>query len=465
MSPEKDQDYFCEGMAEEIINALAKIKGLHVASRTSAFQFKAAAVDSQEIGRRLGVRTFLEGSVRKAGNRLRISAQLINTADGYHLWSDRYDREMEDVFLIQDEIAQAVVDTLKVKLLGPERVAVKRSKAPDISAYNLNLKGRYFWNQRSEEGLNKAISYFTKAIDKDPHYAPAYASLADTYSLLCAYHFRSPADSIPNAREAASRALELDNTSAEAHEAIGHVRLLAETSWKQAEKDYRRAIELNDGFATAHQRLALLYTVLGRREEADLEIERAQKLDPLSLIIQTDAALLCLIKGDPQAAISKSQEVLEMSPQFGVARFALGLALEEEGQFEQAVREFETAGDVAKANTVMAAAQGHALASSGDEASARSVLAQLDDLSNKRYVSPYSRAVVLAGLSEQSAAMSELERAFEEQSVWQVHLHLRVDPRLNSLRRLPAFENLVSRPGVNAQTGQVTEQLNEPRER
>ena len=449
MSPEKDQDYFCEGIAEEIIIALAKVKGLHVASRTSAFQFK-AAVDSREIGRRLGVNTFLEGSVRKAGDRLRITTELINAADGYHLWSERFDRRLHDVFAIQDEIAQAVVDTLKIKLVGADPEPVYRPRTPDFSAYNLNLKGRYFWSQRTEQGLFKAKDYFEQAIQKDPDYAPAYASLADTQCLLCSYHLLSPEESIPDARRAASRSLELDETLAEAHEALAHVRILYEWNWVDAEREYRRALELNRSFATAHQRLALLLTVMGRLGEARAEIERAQELDPLSFIIQTDSALVWLIAGRNEEAISTCHAVLEMAPDFGIARFALGLALEQQGLYDAAVEEFRRAVELSGATSVMTGALGHALGRSGDGDGARETLRRLDKLSPTRYVSPYTRALVWVGLGKENRALAELDRALEERSAWQIHLHLKADPRLAPLREKRAFTHLLAQMGLAA---------------
>ncbi|KPL03963.1 MAG: hypothetical protein AMJ90_02570 [candidate division Zixibacteria bacterium SM23_73_2] len=448
MSPHKDQEYFCDGMAEELINALTKIEKLQVASRTSTFQFKGEAHDIHEIGTKLKVQTVLEGSVRKAKNRLRITAQLVNVADGYHLWSEKYDRDMEDIFSIQDEISLAIVDKLKVKLLGGEKKNLVKRYTDNIEAYNLYLKGRYFWSKRTEQGLKKGIEYLRKAIEKDAHYALAYAGLADSYSLLCSYHILSPKESIPRAEEAATRAMEIDDALAEAYEALAHVRILYDWNWSEAKQEFKRAIQLNPGFATAKQRYSLLLTVMGQLNEAIAQIKQAQELDPLSLIINTDVGLISYIARMYDRAIEQCRNVIDMDPNFGVAHFVLGLAYEQKEVYEDAIAEFKKGISASGGITVMIGALGHTYGVSGNRDEAQRVLAELKELSKQRYVSPYSIATIYIGLGEKDQAFEWLQKAYEGRSVWLIHLHLKVDPRFDNLRSDPRFTVLLKKIGL-----------------
>jgi len=448
MSSQKDQEFFCDGLAEELFNALTKIEKLQVASRTSAFQFKGKAHDIHEIGKKLKVQTVLEGSVRKARNRLRITAQLVNVADGYHLWSEKYDRDMEDIFAIQDEISLAIVDKLKVRLLGEEKDNLVKRYTDNIDAYNLYLKGRYFWSKRTEEGLKKGIEYFKKAIEKDQHYALAYAGLADSYSLLCSYHILLPKGSIPRAMTAARRAMEIDDALAEAYEALAHLRILYDWNWSEAEQEFKRAIQINSGFATAHQRYSLLLTVMGQLDQAIAQIKQAQELDPLSLIINTDVALISYIARQYDRAIEQCRYVIDMDRNFGVAHFALGLAYEQKGVYQEAIAELQKGIATSGGITVMTGALGHTYAVSGKRDKAQKVLRELKELSKRRYVSPYSIATIYIGLGEKDRAFEWLQKAYEDRSVWLIHLHLKVDPRLDSLRSDPRFTVLLKKMGL-----------------
>jgi serine/threonine protein kinase len=448
MSSQKDQEYFCDGMAEELINALTKIEKLQVASRTSAFQFKGKAHDIHEVGKKLKVQTVLEGSVRKARNRLRITAQLVDVADGYHLWSEKYDRDMEDIFAIQDEISLAIVERLKVKLLGGEKKNLVKRYTDNIEAYNLYLKGRYFWSKRTEQGLKKGIEYFKRAIKKDAHYALAYAGLADSYSLLCSYHILSPEESIPRAETAAKRAMQIDDSLAEAYEALAHVRILYDWNWSESQQEFKRAIQVNPSFATAHQRYSLLLTVMGQLDEAIAQIKQAQELDPLSLIINTDVALIFYIARQYDRAIEQSRNVIDMDPNFGVAHFVLGLALEQKKSYKGAIAELQKGISASGGITVMTGALGHAYAVSGNRDKALRVLDELKELSRRRYVSPYTIASIYVGLGEKGQALEWLQKAYEDRSVWLIHLHLKVDPRLDSLRPDPRLKALLKKMGL-----------------
>ncbi|MEJ2722384.1 MAG: protein kinase, partial [bacterium] len=338
VSQKKDQDYLCDGIAEELINHLAKVEGLHVVARTSAFSFKDKNEDIREIGRRLGVETLLEGSVRKAGDRLRITAQLINATDGYHLWSERYDREMEDVFTIQDDITMAIVDKLKITLLGKEKDALVKRHTEDVEAYNLYLKGRFFWNKRTETGYLKGLEYFRQATEQDPSYASAYAGVADSYDLLGWYGYLSPQEAFPRARQAAEKARDLDDSLAEAHASLGWISTNYDWDWKSAEKEYNRALELNANYATAHQWYAEFLTYMGRHDDSVLEMRRALELDPLSLIINNDLGQVYYFARRYDEAIFQLRKTLEMDPGFVVAHFFLALAYAQKSMYDEALR-------------------------------------------------------------------------------------------------------------------------------
>jgi TolB-like protein len=288
LSPNKDQEYFCDGLAEEIINSLTLIKNLKVVAPTSAFSFKGRQLDMHEIGQQLGVETILEGSVRKADNQLRITAQLISANDGRHLWSERYDREVEDIFVIQDDITMAILNILTVELMGDEKAKLSRSDTRDLEAHNLYLKGRNSWNKMTEDGLRQAIEYYKQAIEIDPDYALAYAGLADAYIFLAIHAPVAPKQVYTKAKEAALKALEIDDAVAEAHTSLATIRTIFEWDWEEAEKEYRKAIELNPSYATAHHFYGLYLMWLARFDEAITEIERAHELDPLSIVINRD---------------------------------------------------------------------------------------------------------------------------------------------------------------------------------
>ena len=324
LSAAKDQDYFCDGMAEEVINALTKLESLRVVARTSAFVFKDKREDIREIGRKLNVETLLEGSVRKAGNKLRVTAQLINVSDGYHLWSEKYDRDMADIFAIQDEISLAIVDKLKVKLLRDEKTALVKRYTDNLEAYNLYLKGRYHWNKRTPEGLTKAIEYLRQVTEKDPGYALAYAGLADCYSMLEQAHVLPAKEAFPEAKKMAAKALQIDETLAEAHNSLAYVRWKYDWDWVGAEREFLRAFELNPNYATGHQWYAVYLADMGQTDEAIKEIKKAQELDPLSLIINIASASILTCARQYDQAIEQCRKTLDMDPNFVVAHLPLG---------------------------------------------------------------------------------------------------------------------------------------------
>jgi len=453
LTADKEQEYFCDGMAEEIINALTHVEGLHVVARTSAFSFRGKEVDVREIGRKLNVGAVVEGSVRKAGHKLRISVQLVKVADGYRLWSEKYDRHTgeeccpEDIFCIQDEISMAVVDKLKVKLLGKEKEKLIKRRTEDLDAYSLYLKGRYFWNKRTEESLRKAVHYFEQAIEKDPGYALAYAGLADSHILLAEYSLLPPKDAFPRAKAAVMEALEIDETLAEAHTSLAFIKTLNDWDWIGAEKEFKQAIEFNPGYATAHQWYAEHLTMTGQYAEAIAEFKRAQELDPLSLIIGVASAvtLFCGTRRYDRV-MEECQKVLEMDPNFGGALNVLGMVYRERAMYEEAIEAFQKARTFDEGNTWVTAELGHAYAVSGNRSEAQKVLDELEQLSKRSYVPPDNIALVYLGFGKKNLTFEYLEKAYEDRSVglsW-----LKADPIFDSLRSDPRFIKLLKKVGL-----------------
>lgn len=440
MSPEKDQEYFCDGVAEELINALTKIKGLQVASRTSSFQFKGKADDVSRIGEKLNVETLLEGSVRKAGKKLRITAQLIKTADGYHLWSEKYDREMEDVFAIQDEIARTIVNMLKVQL-GVQSGSLIQPHSTDIEAYNLFLKGRYYWNKRTTETLKKSVEYFELAIDRDPAYALAYAGLADSYGVLGYQEAMRPRDVMPKAKSAAAKALEINETLAEAHASLGYARMHYDYDWTGAESEYKRSIELNAAYPTCHHWYALLLAAMERSEESIAQIKLAQGLDPLSLVINAVHGYTLYFARKYDQTIDQCHKALELDQKFGITRWILGHAYEQKGMFNEAIQQFQET--VNQSGDIAIGCLGHVYAVAGEKDKALKIANDLEKRSLSTYVSPYYCGLIYAGLGDNNLAFEWLERAFDQHS--SPLMYLKVEPQLDNLRTDPRFDQLLNR--------------------
>lgn len=445
LSADKEQDYFCDGVAEEIINALTQVEGLHVVARTSAFSFRGKDADIREIGRKLNVGTLLEGSVRKAGDRVRITAQLVNVADGYHLWSERYDRDIgalccpEDIFAIQDEISLAIVGKLKVKLLEGEKTRLVKRHTDDLDAYNLYLKGRYFWNRRTEQSLKKSVEYFDQAIEKDPAYALAYAGLADSYVTLQDYTSVSPKVTLPKAKEAAHKALEIDSTLAEAHNSLAQV-MFREWDWEGAEREHKRAIELNPNYATAHHWYALVLAYAARFDEAIAEMKRARKLDPLSLIINRNLGLVLYFARRYDKAIEQLQKTLEMDPSFSLGHAGLGQAYLQKSMYQEALRELQRESDIrAGSDTVVETWKGIAYVKAGKKSEARRILEDLLERAKQVYVSPVLFASLYFALGENDLGFKSLDLAYNQR-----------DSRLLELKVLPEFDGVRSEPRFKA---------------
>ena len=436
-----DQEYFCSGMAEELIHLLTRIEGLRVASRSAA-HYTAGTRGSREIGKRLQVGHVLEGSVRKAGKKLRVTVMLIRIADDYYLWSESYERELEDLFDIQDEIAHAIVAALEVTLIGGPPESRPDTGGQNFEAHNLYLKGRYHWNKRSKEEIELGIDYFERAIAEEPRYARAYAGLADSYAMLGIYGAEHPDQVMPQAEQAAERALALDDSLAEVYVSRALVRAHFDWDFDRAENDFRQALMRDTWYATSHQQYAMACLIpQSRFEDAFDQLRRARQLDPLSLPIHTSLGLAFYFSRQFEAAAEEYARVLEVGDTFVRLHMFLGQVHEARGDLDKALVEMLQAVDLADGAPSVSAALGHTYARLGQEKHARTFLARLHDAARKRYVSPTLLAQVHLGLGDHELAIHHLEEAWRLRSadlIW-----LGVHPLYDPLRKEPRFHGLL----------------------
>ncbi len=442
-------EYFTDGLADEIIGALTRVDGLSVVARTSAFAFKGRAVGTREVGEQLGVAYVLEGSVREAGDRLRVSVRLVRARDGTPVWSERFDRRMGDVLAVQDEISRAVARELRDELVHGGRAPRGARPAVDPVAYDLYLQGRFAWFQRSPQGLGRALASFTAAAERDPRYPLVHVGIADVYNVLGAFDYGllPPDSAYPRARAAAGRALELDPTLGEAHTALANVLLNYEWSWDAAEREFRRALELSPGYATAHHWYSLFLVATGRPGESLAAISRARELDPLSTVMGTAMARHLYYTRHYARSIAEYRRVLATDSGFVTALLGLGAALEQTGEHAAAAAEYRRALLVLGGpQPVVVALLGHARGAAGDREGARQALHALDEAARTRYVPAEYRALVHLGLGENEAALRALEEAYRNRSGAMVYLN--VEPMLDPLRADPLFQDLVRRVGL-----------------
>ena len=438
----RDLECFCDGMTEEIINRLSLVGELEVAARTSIMQFKSSARDVRQIGIQLGVGVVLEGSVRKAGKRLRVTGQLINVLDGYHLWSASYDKEWNDVLSVQEDISQAIVKALKLHLAdGSRRPALQESTRRPV-AYPLYLKGRYSWNKRSEEGLRKAIGYFERAIALDPRYALAYTGLADCYAALVDWGALAPAEGWPKAAGAAQKALEIDERLSQAHVLLGTIKAHFEWDWVGAEESFQRAIELNPLNASAHQSYAVCCLAPQRRLELALvEVKRACELDPLWPAVRSRLAWVLYLRRQFGEALDQWQRTIELDPTFYLAYWYQGSAYEQLNRLDEALAAFKQAQLLSRGMPLTTSALGRCFALMGRRQEALEALTRLLDLSKRRYVCPFDVASLYEGLGEVDASFEWLDKAREDRSSRLVCV--KVDPAWDRLKLDPRFITLL----------------------
>jgi eukaryotic-like serine/threonine-protein kinase len=448
MSADKTLDYLCEGIAEEILLALTKVQGLKVVARSSAFRFKGASEDVRTVGRALGVASLLEGSVRAAGDRLRVTTQLIDIGDGSQLWSERFDRRLDDVFAMQDEIAAAVASTLSVRLQGASGIHPPPARSQDPEAYRLYLKGRHYWNKRTEADLRRSVDYFRASIEKDPGYAHAHEGLAETYVTLGIYGVLPPDEAMPMARAAAERALELGPAVPGALATLGCVNALYHWSWAEAEDQFRRAIDSMPGASSARAWFAMNHLVpLGRFDQARDELQRALEVDPLSLPIATALGVRSYYARRYDEAAAALSNALELDTAFPIAHYFLALVFTELGRHDEARTEIEKAMRGSDGSPEMIAAAGYALARGGNADQARHQMNELLALSNARYVSPGLIAQIHAGLGETDQAVSWLEQAVTARAADVAWIGVR--PIFDPLRSDARFPALLARLGLD----------------
>jgi len=440
LSNDPQQDYFADGLTEALITDLGKVSSLRVISRTSVTRFKGAKKAVPEIGRELGVDTLVEGAVLRSGDRVRITAQLIDAGTDRHLWAESYERDLRDIIALQAEVARAIALQIRVKLSpspGP-----LRTDARTLEAYELYLKGRYSRDKGDDEGLKLAFGYFQQALQADPQYAAAYAGLSESYAMLPFYTHTPPREAFPQAKKAAAKALELDDGLAEAHAAMAYVKTYFDWDWAGAEREFRRALELNANSADTHHSYSRYLASLGRLTEARVELMRAQELDPLSLIIQANAGVISYFGRDYNNAINELRKTNEVDPHFPVPYWGLGMCYEQQGKYEEAIAQFQKTIEVSGREPNTIASLAHTLGLAGRVADAKKILLELKERSKKDYVSSYQLAVIELGLGHKDEALKDLGAAFLERST--LLAYLKMDPRFDPLRTDQDFQKLVS---------------------
>ena len=436
-------EYLSDGITESTINSLSNLPNLKVIARSSVFQYKGKETDPRVAGRDLNVQAVLMGRVVQYMDNLSISVELIDVRDNHRLWGEQYKKKVSDILTVQDEISKEISEKLRIKLTGEDQKRLTKRYTDNFEAYQLYWKGRYYWNKRTDEGLKKGIEYFEQAIDLDPSYALAYAGLADSYNLLVVYDVFSSREAFPLAKAAATKALEIDDTLAEAHTSLAYASMYYDWNWAGAEREYKRAIELNPNYATAHHWYGEYLSLVGRHEEGMAEIRRALELDPLSLIINTYVGWGLVCARRYNEGIEQMRKTLEMDRTFVTGHYFLAWAYEQNRQFPEAIAEYQIATELSNNSTAVMAALGHAYAVSGQTDEAQKVLDKLNKLSKQRYISPFSMALIYAGVGDKDQAFKWLQAAYDERA--QLMPLLKVDPRFDNLRSDPRFAELMRR--------------------
>jgi TolB-like protein/DNA-binding winged helix-turn-helix (wHTH) protein/Flp pilus assembly protein TadD len=448
LSDDASQNYFADGMTDELITDLAQISALRVISRTSVMVYKGARKPLPQIARELSVDAVVEGTVLRSGDQVRITAQLIEASTDKHLWSQSYKGELRDSLALQNTVARAIAEQIRINLTPQEQAALKNVKVVNPQAYESYLKGRYFWNKRTSDGLKVALAYFNQAIEEDPKYAQAYSGLADTYALLgdWQYAVMTPKEAFPKAKAAAIKALELDNALGEAHNSLAFVLDGFDWDFDSAGKEFRQAIQLNPGYATAHHWYAWHLSLLGRYDEAIAEMRKAENLDPLSLIINADLAELLVLAHSYDESIQQSRKTIEMDPNFALAHNQLAQAYLQKHMYDEAVAELQKAVQLSGSSPTCIANLARAYVVSGKRSEALELLSELKKRSNPDYSNASEIAMIYASLGDTDQAMNWLEKGYEERFNPGVLLRPGFDP----LRSDSRFQNLVHRVGLPA---------------
>jgi TolB-like protein/tetratricopeptide (TPR) repeat protein len=448
LSGSRKHDCFSDGLTEEMITQLGRLnpERLGVIARTSTMTYKSTDKTIERIGRELGVSHVLEGSARRAGARVRISAQLIQVSDQTHLWAENYEGSLEDILSLQSRVSLEVARQIQIRLLAPEQTRLESTKPVVFEAYEAYLKGRYFWHQRTEHDLRQSIRCFQEAIQSDPDYASPYAGMADTYLTLMDHGYLAPREATAKARPAALNALRLDEALAEAHISLGHASL-HEFDWPNAEREFLRGIELNPSYSTARFYYANYLVAMGRLPEAVAEAEQAKRLDPVSPAAHSNLASILWHSGQYQQSIEEAQRILEFRPNFSRAYEDLGRAYEQMGALDAAIEAFQRAVSMEEQAHGSLASLAHAYALAGKRDQAIKILEQLHDAANSTFVSAYTFALISVALGKTDEAFAWFDQAYEERS--SALPFIRINPRFASLRGDPRFERLLQRVGLN----------------
>ena len=433
---DSDAEYFSDELTESLVNNLSQLPKLRVVPRSVVLNYKGHETDPRKIARDLNVRAVLTGRVHRRGDTLSIQVDLIDATNVAQMWGQHYDRRVSDILLVQEDISRDIFENLRLKL------SVEEQK--QLEAFSLYLKGRNSWNKRTEDGLLHGIEYFQKAIEVDQNYAPAYAGLADCYNMLVVYGISQPKDAFPRAKEAATKALSIDGTLAEARTSLAFIRHRWDWGRDEAEKEFQLAIKYKPTYAPAHQWYSSYLVAMGRFDEAIAEAKRAEELEPLSFISNSHLGWILYLAGRYDEAIAHCKRLLDVDPNFFPARRYLGLAYEQKGMYAEAIDQFQQ-GVKLSGSPLMMSLLGHAYAASGKRTEAQRILAELDQ-QKQRYVSPYTVATIYAGLGDKDQAFKWLEKAFEERDIWL--MNMKVDPVLKPIRSDQRFTNLVQRIGL-----------------
>ena len=445
LSGDKDQDYFADGMTDDLIANLAKIRSLRVVSRSTAMAYKGTLKPLPQIASELNVDAVVEGTVMRVGNRVRITAELVQVSTDQHLWADTYESPIGDVLTLQNRVSSAIVDEIRINLTKEDKERLAKMPSVSPEAYEDFLKGRYYWNKRSTDGFAKAIRYFESATRRDPQYALAYAGLADCYGIIGATIYGSvpAAEAAPKAKAAAIRALEIDPSLAEAETSLATAKFNYDWDWSGAAEGFKKAMELDPSYATAYQRDSLYLSAMARFNDSFEQIKKARDLEPLSISINTSFGWRLYLAREYDRSIAQLRDTLEMDSSYEWAHLTLGQAYEQKGEFKLAIQELQQAVELSHNSPLTMSALAHAYALSGNHAEGLRLLSELQASSKKQYVSPYYVAIVYLGLGENEVAMDWLERAYTDRSNGLVFL--KVEPELDPLRTNPRFVALQTR--------------------
>jgi len=446
MSPDPNDEYFADGLTEELIDRLCQVRELRVIARTSVMNYKGERKNASQIGRELRAGSLVEGSVRKAGNRIRVTAQLINASNEEHLWSSHYDKNLDDIFAVQSDIAEQVVGALRVQLLPDEKTAIEKKATEDLTAYTLYLKGRYYWNERSRDGTDKAVKYFEEAVRYDPTYALAYSGLADCYIVYPNYGWLRPMEAFPKGKHYSLKAIELDPRQAEPHASLGTILAHYDHKWKEAESELRKAMDLKPSYATAYHWFSLVLRIMGRIDESYEQIKRAAELDPASMIITANVGEVLLVMRKEKEAIEQLRRVIEINPLFALAYVELAWAYFFQSRIDDAVEVVQKPLTFLGNDPHYKAELASLLGFIGRHDDANKIIEEIKRLSETTYVDEAAIAFALFGVGKNDEAFAHLERAYEDRSDMMLDFAFR--PLFSEVRKDPRWASLQRRLGL-----------------